>query len=47
MLGDVALYKGRFCYSLLRNYFFTRALSITYGSTVPYRFDPRIAGWLL
>jgi hypothetical protein len=26
---------------------FTRALSITYGSTVPYRFDPRIAGWLL
>jgi tetratricopeptide (TPR) repeat protein len=34
-------------YLLLRNLFFTRALSITYGSTVPYRFDPRIAGWLL
>jgi hypothetical protein len=32
---------------LLRNYFFTRALSITYGSTVPYLFDPRIAGRLL
>jgi hypothetical protein len=34
-------------FELLRNFFFIRALSITYGSTVPYRFDPRIAGSLL